>query len=90
LNDVNPAVKVWDFVTGQELLVLRGPNNFATKAAFSHDRKRMASAGTDGPVQLYSLDIRDLLDLARSRVTTNLTPDDCQSYFQSQTCPPLP
>jgi len=90
LATVNPAVALWDVISGQRLLVLGGPNDFATKAAFSHDGKRVASAGSDGPVQLYSLDIRDLLDLARSRVTTNLTPDDCQRYFQSHSCPPLP
>jgi hypothetical protein len=33
---------------------------------------------------------RELLNLARSRVTRNFTPDECKRYFQSETCPPLP
>jgi len=41
-------------------------------------------------VQIYAMDIHDLLKLARSRVTRNLTPDECQRYFQSEKCPPLP
>jgi hypothetical protein len=36
------------------------------------------------------MDIRDLLKFARSRVTRDLTPDECQRYFQAKTCPPLP
>jgi hypothetical protein len=31
-----------------------------------------------------------LLNLARSRVTRTFTPEECQRYFQSETCPSLP
>jgi hypothetical protein len=50
----------------------------------------MATAGEDGTVQVYVMDIHDLLKLARSRVTRDLTPDECKRYFQSEKCPPLP
>jgi hypothetical protein len=39
------------------------------------------------------MDIRELLKLARSRITRDppdLTSDECLRYFQSKTCPPLP
>jgi WD40 repeat protein len=55
--------------------------------AFSPDGKHLATSGEDGIVQVYTLDIGELLDLARTRA---LTPDECQRYFQSQACPPLP
>lgn len=58
--------------------------------AFSPDAKRLATASRDGTVQIYVIDPRELLNLAHSRVTRNFTPDDCQRYFQSATCPPLP
>ena len=58
--------------------------------AFSPDGKRLATASQDGTVQVYTLDPRELLNLARSRVTRALTAEECQRYFQSTTSPPLP
>jgi hypothetical protein len=58
--------------------------------AWSPDGKRLASADADGIVQVYAIDIDDLLKLAHSRITRDLTPEECQRYFQSKKCPPLP
>jgi hypothetical protein len=40
-------------------------------------------------VQIYTMDPHELLDLARRRVTRNLTPEESR-YFQSEKCPRLP
>lgn len=61
-----------------------------TSVAWSPDGRRLATASGDGTVQIYAMDIHDLLKLARSRVTRDLTPDECLRYFQSTSCPPLP
>ena len=58
--------------------------------AFSPDGKRLATASEDVTVQVYALDGRELLKLARSRVTRTFTAEECQRYFQSASCPPLP
>ena len=84
------TAKVRDAETGKELLTLRGHSDSVYGVAFSPDGKRLATANADGTVQVYALDIRELLNLARSRVTRNFTPDECKRYFQSETCPPLP
>jgi hypothetical protein len=58
---------------------------------YSPDGKRLAAASADETVQIYTLDIRELLDLARSRVTRtppSLTPDECKRYFVRER-PPL-
>jgi WD40 repeat protein len=84
------TAKVWDAESGKELLTLRGRAGTVNKAAFSPDGKRLATANADGTVQVYVLDLRELLDLARSRVTRAFTAEECQRYFQSGTCPPQP
>jgi WD40 repeat protein len=84
------TAKVWDAASGQELLTLRGHNDAVTSVAWSPDGKRLATAGKDGIVQVYAIDIHELLKLARSRVTRDLTEDECIRYFQSKKCPPMP
>jgi WD40 repeat protein len=83
------TAKVWDAESGKELLTLlhSGP---VDGVAFSPDGKRLATASEDWSVQVYALDLRELLKLARSRVTRTFTTEECQRYFQSGTCPSLP
>ena len=57
---------------------------------FSPDGKRLATGSVDGTVQFYAIDPRELLNLARTRVTRGFTAEECQRYFPSATCPPLP
>ena len=80
---------LWDSTSGQKLQVLPGAVA-ADGIAYSRDGKRIATARANGSVMIYALDIRELLGVARQRVTRNLTPDECKRYFQSETCPPLP
>ena len=84
------TAKVWDAESGKELLTLRGHSGVVHGVAFSPDGKRLATASVDGTVQVYALDLRELLNLARSRVTRTFTAEECQRYFQSDTCPLLP
>ncbi len=81
---------MWDASSGQELLTLKGHDKSVTSVAWSPDGKRLATAGGDGSVQVYAMDIHDLLKLAHTRVTRDLTPDECLRYFRSKKCPPLP
>ena len=84
------TAKVWDAATGKEVLNLRGHSGYVLSVAWTPDGKRMASTGHDGIVRVYAIDVHDLLKLARSRVTRDLTPDECQLYFQTKKCPLLP
>jgi WD40 repeat protein len=84
------TAKVWDAESGRQLLTLHGQSGAVMSVAFSPDGKRLAGASNDATVQIYALDLRELLNLARSRVTRALTSEECQRYFQSETCPALP
>ena len=41
------TVKVWDAMSGQEMLTLKGHTNWVRGVAFSPDGKRVASASED-------------------------------------------
>ena len=82
--------QVWDAVTGRELLTLHGHTKDVRSVAWSPDGKRLAIGSAEGTSQIYAMDPHLLLALARSRVTRDLTPDECKRYFQSEKCPPLP
>lgn len=89
----NPPAKVWDTGNGRELVTLHGHHGYVTSVAWSPDGKRLASASADGTTQVYAMDPHLLLDLARKRIESThraLTPDECERYFQSKTCPLLP
>ena len=80
----------WEAQSGKELLTLRGHSGSVFAVAFSPDGKRLATASADRSLQIYALDLRDLINLARSRVTRPLTSEECQRYFEFKDCPPLP
>jgi WD40 repeat protein len=84
------TARVWDSASGQELQTLRGHADWVYGVTFSPSGQRLAAASRDGTVQVYALDVHELLNLARKRVTNELTPDQCFRYFQTKTCPQLP
>jgi hypothetical protein len=50
----------------------------------------LASAGADGIIQVYAMDVDELMLLARSRVTRNLTPEECEKYLNRIDVPRIP
>jgi WD40 repeat protein len=57
------------------------------KLAFSPDGTRLAYTAADGTVRVLALDIDDLIDLARSRLTRSWTQEECETYLHRETCP---
>jgi WD40 repeat protein len=93
----NGSIVVFDSASGNELFTLPGdPGEHVISFGFSAQAKRLAvdvmeSGGQHfDVVRVFCLDVDDLIQLARSRVTRPLTPDECKKYLDVETCPPLP
>jgi WD40 repeat protein/DNA-binding XRE family transcriptional regulator len=79
--------KVWDVATGEELVSLYGNTGNVFGVSFSPDGNRLATAGADGTVRTYTLQLNDLVDLARSRLTRSLTDEECRVFLHKDSCP---
>ena len=83
-------VKVWEVESGRELITLQGHTRGVQCVAWASDSRVLISGGADGIMQVYAMDIDLLMSLARSRVTRNLTPEECRKYLHLDDVPPIP
>jgi WD40 repeat protein len=84
------TAKVWDAGSGKELPTLSGHRSPVLSVAWSPDGKRLATASNDQTVQVYGMDIRDLMALARERVTAHPSEEGCKRYLHVDKCPSVP
>ena len=74
------TAKVWNANTGKELLTLTGHNHQVWSAVYSPDGQRIVTAGADRIVQIHTTDMDELLQIAESRVTRQLTAEEKETY----------
>jgi WD40 repeat protein len=53
------TAKLYDSTTGQELLTLRGHNDWVFSAAFSPDGQRIVTGSADGAIKVWEAPTRD-------------------------------
>jgi len=81
-------VYLWEAGTGLPIFSLPGHGSVpVTGLAFSPDGKYLASSSIDGFARLFVISPEDLLTLARSRLTRELTIAECQQYLHTDNCP---
>jgi WD40 repeat protein len=80
------TARLWDASTGRELLSLAGHTSGISEVAFSPDGTRLAASSNDGTTSVYVLDVDQLSDLARSRLTRTWTENDCRTYLRLERC----
>jgi WD40 repeat protein/DNA-binding SARP family transcriptional activator len=83
---VDGTVRLWEVGTGDQRLVLRGDGGPVSSVAFSPDGTRLVSVD-GGLARVWTLDVDELVDLARARVTRSMTDDECRQYLHLETCP---
>jgi WD40 repeat protein/DNA-binding SARP family transcriptional activator len=81
------TAKLWDLRTGKRLTTLTGHTFALTDVVFSPDGTRLATASGDGTVRVYVLPVRELLAVARARLTRTWTADECRTYLPGGRCP---
>jgi WD40 repeat protein len=81
------TIKIWDVSSGEELQTLFVHSLGVTDVALSPDGKRLYAAAADGTIRVYLLDIEELIALAYTRLTRWFTPEECQTYLHTDTCP---
>lgn len=81
------VAKVWDASTGKELHSLQVGSAQVRGAHFSADGTHLITTGMDGVIREYTLDIEELVQLAKARLTRTWTTDECQQYLHVEACP---
>jgi WD40 repeat protein len=90
-SSVDRTVKIWDLAdVNNQPLTLYGHTATVYNLAFSPDGARLVTASRDGTSRVYALNLHDLIDLARSRLTRGYTAEECQQYIHTNVCPAKP
>ena len=81
------VAKVWDASSGKELHVLQANSAQVRGAHFNANGTHLFTTGMDGVIREYTLNIEELVELAKARLTRSLTTEECQQYLHVEACP---
>jgi WD40 repeat protein len=81
------TLKVWDLATGSEMRSLAGHTDPVKGVAVSENGKLAISASEDWTLKVW--EVASGCEL-RSRVTRNLTPEECRKSLHRDDVPPIP
>lgn len=80
------TVRLWDASNGRQRVVLRGHDHYIETVAFSPDGSKLATADSQGNIRVWAVDLDDLIEIARSRITRPLSDDECRQYLHQERC----
>ena len=79
-SSVDNTAKIWDAKMGQELFTLTSHDDVVRSAAYSPDGRRIMTSSSDGTVKIHTTDMDELIEIAKSRVTRQLTTEEKEKY----------
>jgi WD40 repeat protein len=83
------TARIWDAESGRNILTFNHTDH-VSDITFNAKIKQpsiLVTSSFDGRVRLFTLDIDDLVHLARNLINRALTPEECQRYLHSKNCP---
>ena len=80
------TVRVFNSTTGEQEVVLRGHEYLVMGVTFSPDGTKLASASPDGLVRVWALELDDLIEIADTKLTRELTDQECRVYLHRDGC----
>jgi WD40 repeat protein/transcriptional regulator with XRE-family HTH domain len=83
---LDSTIRLWDVNSGQELRTLVSPSG-PSDLFFSPDGEALYVSSVDGYVRVYLTGLDDLVALAQTRVTRELTQGECVVYLHTEACP---
>ena len=89
VNSLRRQLKIWDLDSGREVLTLPGGGT----VRFTPDGTQVIVAREDFSalltytVNVYLLQVEDLVTQAKARLTRSLTIEECRQYLHMDTCP---
>ena len=89
-GNTDGTVKIWEAASGQEQLTLTRQPTRINSLALSPDGRTLAALNFDGTMRIFVLNVDDLIELAKRRLTRGFTPQECQQFLHSENCPPIP
>jgi WD40 repeat protein len=84
------VAKIWDATTGQQVAALRGAKDWVRSAEYSPDGRFIVTTSSDKTSRVYLVHIEELINLAYSRVTRQLTCQERIQYLHEERLCPTP
>jgi len=84
------TAKLWDADSGRQLMSISLPDSPVQEIFFSPDGNYLAVRSQNDVARVFWMDPQKLLQFSRSRTTRSLTAEECDRYFQTTSCPPIP
>lgn len=79
-RSLDGTVNVWDADTGALLFTPPSEPSKPMRIWFGEDGSQLIVVYEDGRVLVYPIALSDAIEIARSRLTRSLTPEECQRY----------
>lgn len=80
-------VRLWDTATWTQTMALAGHQGELWGVGFAPDGRTLATTGQDGTTRVWALELDDLLAIAETKVSRQLTDLECRQYLHVDQCP---